>query len=383
MYSKMAVGFGFSAKKTSNLIQVLGIDSGNAQVRVASMQADTSIAGDWRPSGAALLNVASTRLHQLVVASGFDGTYALGLGSDGNIYRLGTQLHEDSWQSGGGILQNSTTFSPVCGISAALGNSSEVFAISNVDYSAWVAAYHNEGEVGWNPGFVLPGGKVSNFMWVGARPDLSEKAVVHAIGLNLRGNPYEIAVQSGSGVGSQTWSAGVGELGDQERPYSLLLLITGDSQQTFHVIGMGQDGSVWDVDQYSATASTPAWSKKSVQIAPSGTISTHNPIFDYVLDQKANVYLITQEATPKGEMQLVQFASLVGDSWKQTSSVIPASRTTSYWSVVTNLAAGTSTSSPSPSFILGLSHTTGHIYELAYTADGVNWTKGQTNAISA
>jgi hypothetical protein len=83
---------------------------------------------------------------------------------------------------------------------------------------------------------------------------------MHAVGLTSDGKASEVAAAKGPGVGSANWSKWTGILGSANGlpEFSQLVLVSGDGAGNFHVIGLGTDGSVWDIDQYSTRSVMPA-----------------------------------------------------------------------------------------------------------------------------
>lgn len=370
-YGKIACGHG----NPDLYVQVLGLGSGKnaGKPYVAAMQNSDSAHGDWTPSAFSLTGAnAPATLVDLAACAGNNATEAVGLGSDGNIYRLGSQTQDGTWTKGGGLVAQSTTFSPGS-ISACLLNTVTVFAVSSAK-AAWVAAYRNQSQPQqWQAGYALPGPVGVTYQSLAARPDLSNAGTTHAIGLTTDGKACEAATAGGPGTGASNWTTGKGILGQTTGlpAFAQLLLVSGDAQNNFHVIGLGTDGSVWDIDQYSATAATPAWSGNSTQIVAAGTIG--NSKIDFFLSGAPGSFSINLVAWTNST--LVTFA-IYASSWTTASVTIPTCGASRHWQIVSNLKDTASNGI----FILGLSGV-GLLYELAYCKNGT-WTAGPLTPIS-
>jgi len=365
-YGKLACG----PAPINNYVQVLGLTTGKTAglPAVASMQNSTSVQGDWTPCYTPL--TAPTPMVDLVVATGFDYTHAVGLGSDSHIYVAGSQNPAGKWEpkSGSGLISNPTLF--VAGsLSAQLINTPTVFALSYAK-TPWVAAYRSLGVVGWNSGYALPMPKPFTLQWLGARPDVGDAGATHAIGLTTDGKACEVAIASGPGTGSSNWTVGKGTLGLATGlpAFTQLLLVSGDAQGNFHVIGLGADGSVWDIDQYSPARTnpetSPKWSGISTRIAAAGSVTAGK--IDFYFSGAINV------VTWSGSGLKVLATYTTG--WVPSTVAIPTSGGSLDWQVVNNMAGGAAC------FILGLG-VAGLAYELAYYGNG-KWSTGSKDPIS-
>lgn len=371
LYGKLACGHG-----TPGLyVQVLGIGAGKnaGQPAVAAMQNSTSAHGDWQSAYLPLTGAtAPATLVDLTVCAGYNATEAVGLGSDGNIYLVGEQTEDKKWTAGAGMLtqNDKTTFLPGT-LSSFLLNTTTILALSSKNIP-WVAAYRDQKQV-WQPGYGLPSSIVSNFQSVAARPDLSSAGTVHAIGLTSDGSACEVSIASGSGTGSGNWKAGKGVLGSTTGlpTFAQLLLVSGDAAMNFHVIGLGIDGSVWDIDTYSAGTATPQWSGKSTRILAPGSVSDSK--IDFFLSGAPGSFTINLVAWAGSTLSVL---ASFGTAWALSTATIPTSGFSARWQIINNLADTTS----SGIFILGLSGL-GLVYELAYSKDGT-WTAGSTKPIS-
>jgi hypothetical protein len=371
LYGKLACGHG-----TPGLyVQVLGIGAGKnaGQPAVAAMQNSTSAHGDWQSAYLPLTGAtAPATLVDLTVCAGYNATEGVGLGSDGNIYLVGEQTEDKKWTAGAGMLtqNDKTTFLPGT-LSSCLLNTTTILAISSGNVPC-VAAYRDEKQV-WQPGYPLISPIISVFQSVAARPDLSSAGTVHAIGLTGGGHACEVATASGSGTGKSNWKAGHGYLGSKTGlpSFAQLLLVSGDAAMNFHVIGLGTDGSVWDIDTYSAGADTPKWSGTSTRIFAEKTIAGSK--IDFFLSGAPGSFTINLVAWAGSTLKIV---ACFDQAWTTSNAEIPVSGTSAHWHIVNNLADTTS----SGIFILGLSGL-GLIYELAYSKDGT-WTAGSTKPIS-
>lgn len=371
LYGKLACGHG-----TPGLyVQVLGIGAGKnaGQPAVAAMQNSTSAHGDWQSAYLPLTGAtAPATLVDLTVCAGYNATEAVGLGSDGNIYLVGEQTEDKKWTAGAGMLtqNDKTTFLPGT-LSSFLLNTTTILALSSKNIP-WVAAYRDQKQV-WQPGYGLPSSIVSNFQSVAARPDLSSAGTVHAIGLTSDGSACEVSIASGSGTGSGNWKAGKGVLGSTTGlpTFAQLLLVSGDAAMNFHVIGLGIDGSVWDIDTYSAGTATPQWSGKSTRILAPSSVSDSK--IDFFLSGAPGSFTINLVAWAGSTLSVL---ASFGTAWALSTATIPTSGFSARWQIINNLADTTS----SGIFILGLSGL-GLVYELAYSKDGT-WTAGSTKPIS-
>ena len=369
LYGKLACGHG-----TPGLyVQVLGIGAGKnaGQPAVAAMQNSTSAHGDWQSAYLPLTGAtAPATLVDLTVCAGYNATEAVGLGSDGSIYLVGEQTEDKKWTAGAGVLTQDTTF--LAGtLSSCLLNTTTILAISSGNVPC-VAAYRDEKQV-WQPGYPLISPIISVFQSVAARPDLSSAGTAHAIGLTGGGHACEVATASGSGTGKSNWKAGHGYLGSKTGlpSFAQLLLVSGDAAMNFHVIGLGTDGSVWDIDTYSAGSATPQWSGKSTRILAPGSVSDSK--IDFFLSGAPGSFTINLVAWAGSTLSVL---ASFGTAWALSTATIPTSGFSARWQIINNLADTTS----SGIFILGLSGL-GLVYELAYSKDGT-WTAGSTKPIS-
>lgn len=368
-YAKLACGPG----SPGNLVQVLGLSAGKneGQPAVVSVQKSPSAQGDWTPSYVPLTGAASpVTLEDLVVCAGYNTTEAAGLGTNGNLYRVGYQTNSPAWVAGDGLLIQPVVFTPGT-LSACLINTPTFFAVSFMN-APWVAAYRDQSQV-WQPGYALPGPAGLSYQALSARPDLSDAATTHAIGLTLDGKACEVATAAGPGTGLKNWTQGKGILGQAAGlpAFTQLLLVSGDAASNFHVIGLGADGSVWDIDQFAARATTPAWSGQSTLIAAAGTVRGSK--IDFYLSSSAAGFSINLLAWAGSTLTI--FATF-GTVWARSAATIPTSGASLHWHVVNNLANPSGNSL----FILGLSGA-GLAYELAYANNGI-WTAGTTIPIS-
>jgi hypothetical protein len=368
-YARLACGPG----SPGNFVQVLGLSAGKdeGQPAVVSIQKTASAQGDWTPSYIPLTGAISPiTLKDLVVCAGYNTTEAVGLGSNGNIYRVGYQTNSPAWVAGEGLLSQPVVFSPGT-LSACLINTPTFFAVSFMN-APWVAAYRDQSQV-WQKGYPLPGPAGLSYQAIAARPDTSDAGTTHAIGLTADGKACEVATAAGRGTGSGNWTQGKGILGQATGlpAFTQLVLISGDAANNFHVIGLGTDGSVWDIDQFATQAATPAWSGRSTLIAAAGTIS--NSKIDFFLSSSATGFSINLLAWAGSTLKI--FATY-GTSWTTGTATIPTSGASLHWHVVNNLADPGSNSV----FILGLSGA-GLAYELAYCNNGT-WTAGPRIPIS-
>lgn len=366
LYSKLACGHG-----TPGLyVQVLGIGAGKnaGQPAVAAMQKSASAQGDWQSAYLPLTGpTAPAALVDLTVCAGYNATEAVGLGSDGNIYLVGEQTEDQKWTAGAGMLtqnQKTTTFLPGT-LSSCLLNTTTILALSSKNIP-WVAAYRDQKQV-WQPGYGLPSSIVSNFQSIAARPDLSSAGTVHAIGLTSDGNACEVSTASGSGTGSGNWTAGEGLLGSTTGlpTFAQLLLVTGDAAMNFHVIGLGTDNSVWDIDTYSAGSATPQWSGKSTCIVAPSSVSDSK--IDFFLSGAPGSFTINLVAWAGSTLSVL---ASFDTAWAASTATIPTSGFSARWQIINNLADTSSTGI----FILGLG-SVGLVYELAYCKDGT-WSAG-------
>ena len=368
-YSKFACGHG----SPDLYVQVLGLGAGKkaGTASVASMQNSASAHGDWTPSSIALTGAnPPATLADLAVCAGSSATEAVGIGSDGRIYRVGSQTQDQQWTPGGGLLPQATTFVPGS-LSASLLNTATFFAVTSTQ-APWVAGYRDQSQV-WQPGYALPGAGGLSFQFLAARPDRSNAGTTHAIGLTTDGKACEVATAVGSGTGVGNWTAGKGRLGSATGlpAFTQLLLVTADSSQNFHVIGLGSDGSVWDIDRYAAGAVTPQWSGQSTRIVAPGSVSGSK--IDFFLSGTPTSFTINLVAWTNST--LVVFATFA-TIWVPASVTIPTSGASRHWQIINNLVDTASNGI----FILGLSGA-GLLYELAYCKNGT-WTAGTQTPIS-
>ena len=361
-YGRLAFGY-----SQSNYVQVLGLARGRPAA--ASMQNSTSVQGSWSP---VYVPLAPVTLSDLVVCAGNNTTQAIGLGTDGNIYPVGKKISGGSWQAASGSPVTQSKKFKAGTLRFQLINTSTVFAVAS-DGGAWVATYRSQdAQPVWKPGYQLPQPTTSIFQSLAARPDLSDAGTTHAIALAGSGVAYEVATAKGPGVGVNNWTAGAGALGGGATlpTFSQLVLVSGDCNSTFHVIGLGTDGSVWDIDQFAVKGSTLGWSKKSKNIVPAGTI-TVGPI-DFYLSNPAGSIVINLVKAVTGGLQV--FAQFSQTGWNSASISIATSGGSTSWRLINNLVAGTGV------LALGLG-STGFAYELAYF-DGNTWTAGSRSPIS-
>lgn len=368
-YSKLACGHG----SPGLYVQVLGLGAGKKAGLpfVAAMQSSAFAHGDWTPSSLALTGAnPPATLADLAVCAGFNATEAVGIGTDGRIYRVGSQTQYPQWTPGGGLLPQATTFA-AGSLSACLINTATFFAVSSAQ-APWVAAYRDQSQV-WQPGYALPGPDGLTYTSLAARPDRSSAGTTHAIGLTTDGKASEVATASGPGTGIGNWTQGKGVLGSTTGlpSFTQLLLVSGDAKNNFHVIGLGTDGSVWDIDQYAATAALPGWSGVSTRISAAGAIGSGK--IDFFLSGAPGDFAINLVAWAGST--LITFATFAS-SWSPVSVTIPTRGVSPHWQIVNNLVDTTSNGI----FLLGLSGA-GLLYELAYCKNGT-WTAGPATPIS-
>ncbi len=367
-YAKIGVGL----SPNSHLL-IVGLTGGKSPglPRAASAQKSPYGSGNWTRLSKALTGTSSsTSMADLVIAADQYGTEALGLGNDGNIYRAGQEASGE-WTAGAGIVSQTTTFVPGTLSTQAL-NTATVFAVANPLYAPWIALYRDqETHPQWQPGLALPNPTSSKFASLCARPDMSDAGTTHVIGLTRDGNACEVATTSGSGTGpTQTWTKGVGFLGDKSVLPALkqLVLVTADAAGNFHVIGLGTDNSVWDVDQFTANAATPAWSHTSACIVEAGQFTA-----DKIDCYFSSAFTILLLASSGG--LLFQLATY-SNEWTANPSRIPSLGACADWHVAPNPTTGTGTEA----FILGVA-STGLVYEVADYGGG-KWTQGPAGHIS-
>lgn len=368
-YAKIGVGL---SPNTHLVIAGLTAGKNGSQPRAASAQKSPYGSGNWTRLSQALTGTSSTTsLADLVIAADQYGTEALGLGNDGQIYRVG---HEASgaWTAGAGVVAQTTTFVPGT-LSAQALNTATAFAIANTTSAPWVALYRDQqAQPQWQPGFALPNPTSAKFRSLSARSDLSDAGTTHVIGLTIDGHACEVATTSGSGTGptTQKWSSGAGILGDKSALPALkqLVLVTADAAGTFHVIGLGTDNSVWDVDQFTANAAAPAWTQKSTCIVAAGQFSADK--IDCYFTSALTIQLL---ASSSGALfQLASYSS----QWTAQPSKIPTLGACADWHVAPNPTTGTD----AEAFILGVANT-GLVYEVADYGNG-QWTQGPAGHIS-
>jgi hypothetical protein len=244
-------------------------------------------------------------------------------------------------------------------------NTATVFALS-AQGAPWVAAYRDQQtHPQWQPGYALPNLAGATFQQLVARPDMSSVSPTHAIGLTTGGQAVEVASAQGTGTGAGNWRVGAGVLGQASGlpAFARILVISGDAAGNFHVIGLGTDGSVWDVDQYTAKTAVPQWTKASQLIAPAGTLSSSSKI-DCYLGSGLSLNLVAWQGS-----QLTAFAQYT-TSWRATATVIPTSGVTAEWHLAANCSGTAGTD-----FILGVAGT-GLVYELAYLNAHGAWEAG-------
>ncbi|HLP26427.1 MAG TPA: hypothetical protein VK477_12165, partial [Acidobacteriota bacterium] len=224
----------------------------------------------------------------------------------------------------------------------------------------------------WQPGFALPNPTSSKFASLGARSDLSDAGTTHVIGLTRDGNACEVATTSGPGAGptAQTWTKGAGFLGDKSVLPMLkqLVLVTADAAGNFHVIGLGTDNSIWDVDQFTANAPQPAWSHQSTCIVAPGQFAADK--IDCYFSSALEILLLASSGGA-----LFQLASY-SNEWTAQPSRISTLGACADWHIASNPTTGTGTEA----FILGAANT-GLVYEVADYANG-KWTQGPAGHIS-
>jgi len=358
--SKIAVGL-----TANNRLVVAGITSGKLSGRpaVLSTQIEPFGNNNWQPGYLQLRGpVGMNYLTDLVVAAGNNLSHVVGLGNDGNIYCAGSE-NAGQWTPGAGLLSQVQTFLSGT-LSAQIVNTATVFALSNLG-APWVAAYRDQqAQPQWQRGYALPNPTGATFKQLAARPDTSDLGPTHAIGLTTGGQAVEVATARGRGTGAGNWSPGAGVLGQASGlpAFVQLLAISGDNAGNFHVIGLGADGSVWDIDQYTANAAAPKWTKVSQLIAPAGTCST-GKIGCYV-GSGLSLNLVAWQGS-----RLTVFACFTA-SWSTTTTVIPTSGIASEWHLAANCKGSVGTE-----FILGVAGT-GLVYELAYLNSHGAWEAG-------
>ena len=371
LYSQIACGM----NADTLAIQILGLTTGKGGGKpvVASEQKAPFKDGDWTPTSIALTGTtAPVTLDELTVCAGSSATEAVGLGSDGRLYAVGSVAEAASWVGGRGAIATPTTFAPNT-LSSWPINTVTVFAVSPTG-APYVAAYQDASQA-WQSGYPLPKPDATALRSFAARPDLSDAGTTHAIGLTTTGEAYEIATAQGPGIGVANWSAGKGRLGSASGlpVFNQLLLISGDNNQVFHVIGLGSDGSVWDVDTYSISAST--WSGTSTTIAASGSI-TEGTIDFYLSTTAAGETAINLLAWAGSS--LTCFATFV-TGWTASTTTVPTAGVSSKWQVIDNSAAAMD-GDYGDVFIIGLSGV-GLVYELSYFHAGT-WTAGAPTPIN-
>lgn len=371
-YTRIAYGAG----SPDPYLQVVGLgaDQDAGQAIVASMQNPPGSPTLWQPAGQTL--AAPVPLTDLVVCSDMVATDAVGLGNDGAIYVVGTQTQDAVWSPGPGRITLSPTFLPGS-LSACLLNTSTVFAVTSAQAPCVAAQRSQQADNAWRGGYALPlpaTGRTT-YQWLGARPDVSDRGVTHAIGLTSAGQACEVATSAGSGTGPGNWLAGHGLLGNAGGlpVFTRLLLVSGDAKGAFHVIGVASDGSVWDIDQYQ-TSGAGGWTGRSQLIAPSGIVrGAGNKIECYLTTDADGVVLNLVCQTMS---TLVCFAKNSAGAWVPQNFGIPVLGGCSEWQIVTNLTAG---AGPEV-FILGL-RGWGPVYQLASFSQGA-WRAGPPAPIS-
>ena len=366
----------FACGPDNNLnIQVVGLTNGKSAgaAVLASNQKSATAEGSWNADKTALTPSGAESLSDLVICSGAPVTYAIGLGGDGKIYKTGMLPPSGSWQAGGGVVTQTQTFA-AGSLAQQLINTNTVFAIASTG-APWVAAYQDYQQQ-WQVGYALPSSVTDSFKSIGARPDMSDAGTTHAIGLTAAGAAVEIATASGPGDTAAIWTKGHGALGKstaQMPAFTQLHLVTADSVGTFHVIGLGSDGSVWDIDQFTALATSPdspAWTGNSTKILAAGSIT--QPGIDVYYDGSINIVGYSHSA-------LAILATFVSTAWGTSTTAIPTCGSSLNWKIVNNTAYAFATQKCG-TFILGLSGV-GILYELAYF-DGTTWTAGAQTPIS-
>ncbi|WP_221030521.1 hypothetical protein [Actomonas aquatica] len=364
---------------TNDYIQVVGLTGGKAAglPALASAQNSPAASGTWTPAFQALTGaVPPNFLTDLTVCAGMNTTSAVGLGNDGKVYVVGRNIGGSHWKPGSGVISQSTTFREDT-LTSWIINTGTCFAVSSSG-APWVAAYQAQDTQGtWTPGYALPSPQSVELTSLQARPDMSDDATTHAIGLTTDGQPFEVAYAAGRGTGVGNWKPGQGYLG---QPVGLpvfqqLVLVSSDAKNLFHVIGLGKDGSLWDVDQFTATAAQPSWLGQSTQILPAGTI--HNSSIQVHTTSTTASY-ITLDVIAWVENVLTIVARFTSN-WTPLSQKIPTSGLALEWRVVENMAHFLNLGSPA-SMILGIGGL-GFIHELAYHSGGT-WTEASSSPIN-
>jgi hypothetical protein len=375
-YSAFAAGMGSAAQLQNDFMtQVVGISSAvPSQGIVAAMQNSGSPSGSWNaalfPLTALPKNVP---LDKVIVTVGNSRSDVIGLGGDGQIYRLGNQEHFDQWNEGGGLLSQQATFAKTLGLNtcSAFAVAPQVFAV-NTNGQAWVAAYQ-DGSNAWHPGFALPNQCGNTYQSISARPDLSSDGINHAIGLTTEGLACELALQdcTNRNYGAATWAPGAGALGSPTGlpSFTQLMLITGDDANVFHVIGLGSDGSVWDVDQYNIA--TSGWSHASVNVVGAGSGYSRISFYLDVVDSALTICLVGSSSGA-----LTSFASYdSSNGWVTDSPVaIPVTQSPRHWIIIPNTPAGES------SYLVMDLNSAGKMVVSAWCSGGV-WNEGSTTPI--
>lgn len=359
-FSKIAVG-----QSSNNRLLVVGITSGKPSGQPAALSAQVSpySNNNWQPGYTPLTGpVGMIYLTDLVVACGSNTTHAVGLGNDGNVYCTGSEVGS-KWTPGAGLFSQTNVFKPGT-LSAQMMNTATVFAVSSQGAPFVALQRDQQSPPQWQPGYALPNPTGATFQQLLARPDMSDASPTHAIGLSTKGVAFEVASAKGPGTGPANWIPGAGQLGKASGlpAFSQLLAISSDAAGNFHVIGLGTDGSVWDIDQYSATAKTPQWSKNSLLIAPAGTISSSK--IDCYLGTGLSLNLVAWNNN-----QLTTFAQY-STSWGPAALPIPTCGVSMEWHLVANCLG-----KPGTDFILGVAGT-GLVYELAYLNSSGAWEAG-------
>lgn len=364
-YASIAVGL----SPNTHLI-VAGVTAGKTggQPSAAAVQCAPYGSGNWTRQSKALSGpIPGTALTDLVITADLFGTEVLGLGNDGVIYRCGREAG-GVWAPGTGKFPQGTAFVPGS-LSAQFLNTSTAFAVAAGSLAPWAAIYRDNVSKGWKDGFALPNHTAAKFTSLRACPDMSGAGTVHVIGITSAGSICETATVSGGGCGpSQTWVAGSGNLGQSSGlpAFQQVVLVSGDGNGNFHAIGLGTDGSIWDVDQF--TPSTSAWSRKSTCIVAARQF-TGDKIACYLSSTKS---LLLVGSTAGSLSQLASYAG----SWTAVTTPIPAFGLVTNWHLVPNPVTGTNTDA----FILGVANT-GLVYEVADYQAG-KWVKGPAGQIS-